>query len=664
MPKLRVVLAFHLHQPSGQRESVFEHACSASYSPLLHLLEKRLIPVALHASGPLLEWLLERHPELVARLHSLIARGQVEILGGGLYEPVLTMIPHPDRIGQIQAFSELIRELFATPVRGIWLAEGAWEQRLVIALAQAGIEYTMLDEFHFERSPVEGEGPFGYCLTECEGYLLKAFAASPALANGISFAEPSLVCDFLARLARQHPGSTIVFPVDVQPRGSRADGPPEIDRIDWIERFCDIAQAGGDWLEFSTLAHVADRSLPLGKVSLSDSAHRWRNHQSRRAEAGELYARMLGISQRLAAAEAGAGADPDYLEVARLELYRGQCSSAYSWHDGSGGLARPHLRNAAYGHLIAADNALDEIEGRIGPRVRVDVGDFNLDARQEVRLENDCLIALARPASGGHVYELDVRDKLCNTLATLDRGPDAFHSATPELKHKSAPPCHDRHPRKALVDHFYPVEATLDDVSGTRNIDCGDFAVGTFQAKVQREPERVSVVMERAGRADGRSVRVRKTITLARGEAILRVHYQLEEIPVDACFHFAVEINLAGMSDDLKRCVYSNSNGTWLGSADSMLDLPHEIGLALTGYRSELSVSLAWSQAAGLWCFPIETTPPLEQGAESVHQSCAVIPHWHVSPDEKGRWSVLLQWSFAHAASAAARSGTELSRAG
>ncbi len=70
MPKLRVVLAFHLHQPLGQLESAIEQAYSTTYSPLLHLLEKRAIRAVLHASGPLLEWLLERHPEWIARLRA------------------------------------------------------------------------------------------------------------------------------------------------------------------------------------------------------------------------------------------------------------------------------------------------------------------------------------------------------------------------------------------------------------------------------------------------------------------------------------------------------------------------------------------------------------------------------------------------------------------
>src|SRR5207244_11244797 len=106
---------------------------------------------------------------------------------------------------------------------------------------------------------------------------------------------------------------------------------------------------------------------------------------------------------------------PYYSDVARQELYRGQCNCPY-WHGSFGGLYLPHLRNAIYRSLIAADNALDEAEGRSRPRASLEVADFNLDARQEVRLENDRLIALVRPARGGHLYELDIRHNATNVL--------------------------------------------------------------------------------------------------------------------------------------------------------------------------------------------------------------------------------------------------------
>ena len=369
MQTLRLVLAIHHHQPVGELDPIIERAYQATYRPLLAILENsRALPFALHISGPLLEWLIDHHPEHVDRIRTLIAQRQIELLGGGYCEPVLAMIPHRDRITQIHAFTDLIREVFSTTVRGAWLAEGIWQQTLVASLVQAGIEYTLLDDFHFERGPAQLEGPFGYYLTESDGHLLKVFPACPALPNGISFVEPSLVHDFLRRLADRRPGSTVVFALDDNAFQSLPGTSSPIDPLAWLERFCKMIASDGDWLEISTLATLADRSLPLGKVFLSDSASHWRNLQSRRAEGDEMYARMLGISDRLAAAESSTESDPDYLEAARLELHRAQCSSAYHATGPSGALDLPYLRNAVYAHLIAAHNALDETEGNSGPR--------------------------------------------------------------------------------------------------------------------------------------------------------------------------------------------------------------------------------------------------------------------------------------------------------
>ena len=105
----------------------------------------------------------------------MVEAGRVEILGGGFFEPILTMIPERDRIGQIQAFSAYLHELFGTQVRGMWVAERVWEQQLVRAIVDAGIEYTVLDDFHFERAGCSESDVFGYHLTEDDGRLLKIF---------------------------------------------------------------------------------------------------------------------------------------------------------------------------------------------------------------------------------------------------------------------------------------------------------------------------------------------------------------------------------------------------------------------------------------------------------------------------------------------------------
>ncbi len=166
MSQVRLILALHNHQPVGNFDGVFEEAYRTSYLPFLEVLEGYPeIPFVLHTSGPLLEWLVDNHPDYIARIKALVESGRVEILGGGFFEPILTMIPDRDRVGQIQAFSRYLDELFATQVRGMWVPERVWEQQLVSAIVDAGIEYTVLDDFHFERAGCSRKTIFGYYLT-------------------------------------------------------------------------------------------------------------------------------------------------------------------------------------------------------------------------------------------------------------------------------------------------------------------------------------------------------------------------------------------------------------------------------------------------------------------------------------------------------------------
>jgi alpha-amylase len=707
MTGVRLILALHNHQPVGNFDNVFEAAYRDSYRPFLDVMEGYPeIPFALHTSGPLLEWLVERHPDYVARVRAMVEAGRVEILGGGFYEPIFTMIPHRDRVGQIREYSRYLLNLFGQVIRGMWVPERVWEQHLVSALAEAGIEYTVLDDSHFTRTGLAEPDLRGYYLTEDEGRLLKVFPGSERLRYLIPFQEPHASYELLRKIAEEQPGATVVCADDGEKFGTWPETFDHVYTRGWLKRFCDMIAGNKEWLWPTTFARAVDSTLPLGKVYLPDSSYRemtewvlpaprllayedavkstagepaaerlkpfvaaggfWRNFKAKYSESDEMYARMLGLSERLAAMEGET--DPADLEVARRELYRGQCNCPY-WHGAFGGLYLPHLRNAIYRHLIGAHNALDAAEGKTGPRVALEVADFNLDARQEVRLENDRLIAFVRPAAGGVIYELDVRHAQTNCLATLERREEAYHrniaaaaAASANGNHGGPASIHDRvvlkqagldrllvydqTPRKALLDHFFPLDVSLEDLVACRDVERGDFVQGTYLSRVVRETSRVSLIMERPGRAGDQAIRVRKTITLEAGRPELEVTYVLEDLAPGSRLHFGVEINLAAMAGHATDRYYSDTAGARLGPLDSRLAVAEAGGLSLTDEWLDLRVDVRWSLPAGLWCFPVETVSQSESGFEGVYQSSAVIPHWLIIADKSWRWEVRITLSF------------------
>ena len=109
------------------------------------------------------------------------------------------------------------------------------------------------------------------------------------------------------------------------------------------------------------------------------------------------------------------------------------------------------------------------------------------------------------------------------------------------------------------------------------------FRARDLSGEVQRDADRVAVVMERPGSADGHSIRIRKTDrACSPASPSLSVHYVLEDLPAGVCLHFAVEINLAAMAGHAPDRYYSDPAGIKLGMLDARLDLPHTRGLTLT----------------------------------------------------------------------------------
>lgn len=704
--RIRLVLAIHNHQPIGNFDGVFEDAYRDSYAPFLDFLEEYPeIPVSLHNSGSLLEWLVANHPEYIERIKPLVRRGQVEILGGPFYEPILAGIPSRDRIGQIQAYSEYLENLFDCSVRGMWVPERVWEQNFASDIGRAGIEYTLLDDFHFRNAGLEDEQLHSYYLTEDEGRLLKVFPGSEKLRYTIPFQDPVATIDYLRDIAERHHNAVVVFGDDGEKFGTWPGTQKHVYEDGWLRQFFDTLRANREWLQVTTLAEAVDNVAPVGRIYLPDASYRemtewalstdsqielkeldrhfgsqdqwqkvvprlrggfWRNFRVKYPEANEMYLRMMQISHRLheLSHDDASHCDPELIEAARAELYRAQCNCSY-WHGAFGGLYLPHLRNAVYKHLIAADTLLDKAEGRDGQWAEVTVDDFNLDARAEIRLSGDRLVAFLAPSRGGHLYELDIRTAKHNLLATLNRRPEPYHAVVlehgkeggqnkhhgdgvgsihdlvsfkqPDLDKKIA---YDTWPRKSLVDHFLQPDLSLESFrKGEGQV--GDFAIGVYESRVRQTDSLVEAELTRVGPVGPHQVKVTKTIALdsERGSR-LHVRYQLSQLPVGAPIHFGVEFNFAGMAAGQPDRYFYGETGEQLGELQSVLDLPPTERLGLLDEWLGLDAAIETSQPAGFWTFPIETISQSEGGFEAVHQSTAVVPHWNIVADERGEWSV------------------------
>lgn len=705
---VRLVLTFHNHQPIGNFDGVIEQSYRDSYLPFLDVLQDYPeIPFALHTSGSLLEWLEKNHPEYIERLRKMVAARQVEIIGGAFYEPILSNIPSRDRIGQIRSYTEHLNQLFQTMVRGMWLPERVWEQSFAGDISAAGIQYTIVDDYHFRCAGVPQSKLFGYYVTEDEGRLLSVFPGSEKLRYLIPFQTPEKCVEYLREVASLPGNPVVVFGDDGEKFGAWPETFKHVYEDRWLRRFLDAIRQNESWIQVTTPSEVIDHVPPTGRCYLPDASYRemtewvldaptqrefvslcrknpedaewqkllrytrggfWRNFRTRYPESNEMYARMISVSQRIAAGISGSSnADhtAELLHDARQHLYRAQCNCAY-WHGAFGGLYLPHLRNAIYRELILADTLLDEASGRSDAWVDVSAADYDLDSRQEVRISNHRLIAWFAPACGGQMYELDVRANGVNLLATLDRRPEAYHQTIlnhaargeagadaelagiqegvkfkqPDLDQKIA---YDSWRRKSLVDHFFRPELTAEEFRRGEGL-IGDFHSGVYEASVRRGPSRVAVEMRRRGNAADLQGTVQKVVlaSVERPNELL-IQYQLSGFPKGMPLHFGVEMNFAAMPGGADDRYFYDASGSRLGRLDHSLNLESAERLSLVDEWLGIDVALELSRAAGLWTMPIQTISQSEGGFELVHQNVSVVPHWEFVMPESGSWVVDLR---------------------
>jgi alpha-amylase len=693
-------LVLHNHQPVGNFDGVIEQAYQDSYLPFLDVFEPyEHLRIALHTSGPLMMWLAERHPEYLDRLRALIAAGRLEIVGGPFYEPIMTMLPSRDRIGQIVRYRDWLKQRLGFDVVGMWMPERVWESQLTRDIVPSGMQYTILDDYHFRAAGWDTEQLTNYFLTEDDGQVLRVFPGSERLRYLIPFAPASETIDYVRQAASRAPDSVLVFGDDGEKFGTWPDTKAHVYERGWLQSFFDALNSNRDWLRTTTPAEVIAELPPAGKIYLPDCSYRemtewslpvpqqeiydsvvhrlhdspdwsqlqrfvrggfWRNFRVKYSEANEMYCRMLEVSRRLEFARRGS-ADPALLPQAEDHLYRGQCNCPY-WHGAFGGIYLPHLRNATYRELIAADNLLEQATGREGDWVDVSTEDFNKDLFPEVRLANNHLIAYAAPAQGGMLYELDVRAMQHNLLATIQRRPENYHRKVrtgSSANAENAASIHERvvfkqsgldrrlqydaYPRKSMLEHFYDSDTTLEQIRQTQATERADFHTGAFDAKLRRGAGKIQLQQRREGTAFGLRLQLTKAITMEAGKDSVAVAYLLEGLPPGRPLRFASEWNFAGMPSGADDRFFYDSQAHRLGQLGTNLNLQDAHFLGLIDQWLGLDVQIVISRPTSIWTYPVETVSQSEGGFEGVHQSVCVLPHWIVQGDVEGRWSVQME---------------------
>jgi alpha-amylase len=445
-----------------------ERTYKRSYLPFVECVARHpRVRLGLHYTGSLLEWLAEKHPEYIERVRVMVARGQVEIAGGGFYEPILIAIPHEDRIEQIRRLSHFIEEHFATRPLGAWLAERVWEPQLPAALAEAGVEYTLVDDSHFLAAGREIPELFGYYVADECGKTVNVIPGLQELRYLLPFGTVDDSVAFLRRSASDHPGGMASMGDDMEKFGAWPHTYDHCYRDGWLDHFFNAMEANFDWLEMVPPGEALATHPPLGRVDLPTASYTemmewvlptsvrqkfhtlldefsgrpdvrrflrggfWRGFFSKYAESNLLQKKMLRVSSKLRCATGkgsrkSAKAASQHAE-AITHLLRSQANDPY-WHGIFGGLYAPHLRTALWRELVRAETIADSHHHGGKPYQVMTQLDFDADGMQEIEITSPKFAALVKSSDGGTLEILDFRPSAVTLINSLQRRVEAYHS--------------------------------------------------------------------------------------------------------------------------------------------------------------------------------------------------------------------------------------------
>jgi hypothetical protein len=665
--KLHLILAFHNHQPVGNFDDVLEDCFRKCYQPFLEtLLAHPGIKVVLHYSGYLLLWMKEKHPEALDMIRTLLRTGKAEILSGGFYEPILSVLPEKDRGLQLDAYSEFIAKEFGCRPKGIWLAERVWEPQMPRFISRAGMRYLPVDDYHFSLTGLEEDDLFGYYMTEDEGHVVRVFPGSEKLRYFIPFRTVEDVISYFREVAARGGTPLLTMADDGEKFGVWPKTYKHCYEDGWLEAFFTALEENSAWLTTTTFDEYCSAVDPLGRVYLPSASYRemgewalpaqaaleyervakemsdqvgerskrllrgstWRSFMVKYPEANHLHKRMLMISGKVHKA---AKLNAEEGKQAMHELWKGQCNDAY-WHGIFGGLYLPHLRSALHRHLLGAEQAAGRI---LKAFPFVECGDFDCDGYKDIVAGNSS-IALAATEKGGGLAELSLYRSGVNILDILARRPEAYHSKITAISGSVSDATqtihdqltvreaglsnylvYDRHRRTSLLDHFLPPDTAVEDLMMSRHKEMGNFIEGTYSMEHSVTGGNISLSFEREGKAGQNAVKIRKTLKLTRSRE-LRVGYVLE-----GAFRglFAVEMNISLFGSPLAS-IRIGEETVPVRSTGMRGDVK---GFRVEESYSNVAVDWLFNESIDLWYYPVETISLSEQGIERLYQGTCFL---------------------------------------
>jgi len=703
--KVTFILGIHNHQPVGNFYHVIEDAYKKAYLPFLQAMNQFPdVPFALHNSGILWDWISSEHGEYLDMLDQMIERGQVELLSAGYYEPILSVIPKRDRIGQLRMMNSFIRDNRNSIPRGCWLTERIWEPHLPDTLKKAGLEYVVVDDSHFKSIGLDQKRIRGVFNTEENGSYIKIFPIDEKLRYLIPFSDPEETISYLRAIGDSEVENPLVVLADDGEKFGVWPGTHSLCYGEgWLKRFLEALRGNMDWLEVKTFSSALEEFKSLGIVYIPTASysemmewalplsaqirHRraadilkgdedfkenptdvirggfWRNFLVKYEESNWMHKRMMEASGLVEDYGKSHNYDKSWKE-ARNHLYQAQCNCAY-WHGLFGGLYLPHLRSAVFKHIIESESIIEEASEK-GNAPKVRIKDLDGDGVKEVSVRTRDLRLIFK-ARGGGLREFDIRKPAFNITDIIRRREEIYHKRIKDSQVEGSQEVksiheinsakekdldshliYDPYQRMSLLDHFVFECAGVDDFMKNDYLEGGDF----IDSEYTIEPgaaDSAEVTLGREGRVvsgkDALKVSLAKSIKAGGESPGLSARYSIRPLDGDLRCSFIVENVFSLLAGDAPDRYYQFPGRTL--SASNLASKGEEVmveEMFLVDEWMKYRIKLTFSPSAEVWRFPIRTVSNSEGGYESVYQGSVVAAVWPLEVPRGEQFECILKF--------------------
>jgi hypothetical protein len=568
-------------------------------------------------------------------IDDLVSRKQVELLGGGFYEPQFSLIPLQDKIGQVEMLTTYLRRRFGRKPQGCWLPGLNWEQNFVAPLSSCGMGYTFLGEESFRLAGLSGADLYAPCVSEDQGKMIVVFPIALSLDTFFTPREDAAApfLDALENLARgiSDPGSSVVSVFPNPCRAMKSPGEAELYWHRFIQGLADSVSS----FSFTTPGRVIKGRQDLQKTYFPSSVER--RYLVDFPEANGIYAKMV-FSHLLINQLRG---DKPRKRTALEELWKAQGYDAFCPAE-SGGIYRGDLRKSAYRSMLEAEKITRETRAFIPCLMNFD---FDLDNENEYLLQGEQINCYVRPEGAG-VFELDYLPRSWNYMDTFVPHPQAGDRKPPER-------------RAGFSDLLLNYEDTpFPGMPGDSFVP--EEILAGFGSRVRRcYGERFQVL-------DMDKTRCRVSFTLPEtdqepfGSIRMKKHYQLRKDTLTVAYtlsnrgreeeHFrfipVVDLAFAGDGEEYQRIF---ADGVPL-TGKTPADLKGVEVLKFQDLGNETIISLGADKAFDGWVFPLYCPLPAGQGLPSglSYQSTCIAPLYRVHLDPGESWTLAFSLKFTH----------------